>query len=228
MSLKRFKNISKTLLSFALGIAILWWLYRDTDMGELWQIVQSANFGIIVFSFIFGVLGNYFRGIRWHLFIQSLGYDPSKRSIVLATFGNYAVNFLLPRAGDLWRCGAVSRYDKIPFSKTLETFLIDKVLDIVAGVLIVLISFFLSIDFFVSYFTENSGFAENINKILSNPLIYVLLIISLVALVLMFAVFKNNPITLRIKKSLSVIRTDMKLILRMRAKGKIIFYTILS
>ncbi len=228
MNLKRLKDISKTLLSLALGIAILWWLYRDTDMEELWRIIKSANFGIIAFSLIFGVLGNYFRGIRWYLFIHSLGYKPPKASIVLSTFGNYAVNFLLPRAGDVWRCGAVSKYDNIPFSKTVETFLIDKVLDIVAGLAFVLISFLLSIDFFISYFNRNPGFAENIDKLLSNPLIYLLFIVAIIAVLLMFTLFKNNKIVLKLKRTFSVVRTDLKLILRMKAKGKIILYTILA
>ena len=119
------KSFLKTVLSLLLGLFIIWAMYRDTDLGELWEITRSANFGIIAFSLIFGLLGNLLRGLRWELFVNSLGYHPPRASLVYATLGNYAGNFVLPRAGDVWRCGVESRYDRSPFSRTLETFLID-------------------------------------------------------------------------------------------------------
>lgn len=118
------KSLLKTVISLLLGLVIIWAMYRNTDMGgELWQIVKSANLGIIGLSLIFGLIGNTLRGLRWELFLNSLGgYHPPRSSVIYATLGNYAVNFVLPRAGDIWRCGVVSKYDKIPFTKTLETF----------------------------------------------------------------------------------------------------------
>src|SRR5690606_26985913 len=148
------KNILKTLLSLVLGLLIIWAMYRNSDLGELWDIIETANFGIIGVSLIFGLIGNLLRGLRWELFVNSLGYHPPRASLVYATLGNYAVNFVLPRAGDVWRCGVVSRYDRIPFSRTLETFLIDKVVDIIAGVSVILFSMLFSIDFFSSYFRD--------------------------------------------------------------------------
>jgi len=127
MNSKRIQDILKTVLSLALGVAIIWLLYRKTSLREVWEIARSAHFGIIASSLVFGLLGNYFRALRWELFLNSLGYRPKRESIVFATFGNYAVNFLLPRAGDLWRCGIVTKYDQIPFSKTFETFFVDKI-----------------------------------------------------------------------------------------------------
>jgi hypothetical protein len=94
------KNILKTLLSLVLGLLIIWAMYRNSDLGELWDIIETANFGIIGVSLIFGLIGNILRGLRWELFVNSLGYHPPRASLINATLGNYAVNFLLPRAGD--------------------------------------------------------------------------------------------------------------------------------
>jgi hypothetical protein len=202
-------------------------MYRNTDLGELWQIVESANFGIIAASLIFGLLGNTLRGLRWELFVNSLGYHPPRASIVYATLGNYAVNFVLPRAGDIWRCGVVSKYDKIPFAKTLETFLVDKVVDVMAGLLVIFVSILLYIDFFVSYFHNNPQFAENMSAFFSSVWIYVILGAMLLAVVLMVTVFKKTPYMVKVKNFFYTVKYDLKLIWEMKEKWRIIIYTIL-
>ncbi|MGI6048536.1 MAG: lysylphosphatidylglycerol synthase transmembrane domain-containing protein [Petrimonas sp.] len=228
MNSKRIQDILKTVLSLALGIAIFWLLYRKTSLKEVWEIVKSAHFGIIASSLIFGLLGNYFRALRWELFINSLGYNPKRESIVFATFGNYAVNFLLPRAGDLWRCGIVSKYDQIPFAKTFETFFVDKILDILAGVVLVIISLALYVDFFVTYFHQNPGFAENLTRLFTSVWLYMLLALIIGGIFVMFFYFKENPIVKKVNNFFQTVKYDMALIAKMKSKKRIIIYTILA
>ena len=221
------KNIIKTLLSLLLGLIIIWAMYRNSDLGELWSIVETANFRIIAVSLIFGLIGNVLRGLRWELFVNSLGYHPPRASIINATLGNYAVNFVLPRAGDLWRCGVVSKYDKIPFSKTFETFLIDKIVDVIAGLSIIFISIILYIDFFISYLSNNPQFGENIVSLFSSVWIYVILVIIILLITLFLIFFNENPIMVKVRNFLKTVKHDLKLISKMKEKRKIIIYTIL-
>jgi len=227
MNAESVKSVLKTVLPLLLGLIIIWAMYRNTNLGELWEIVQSANFGIIGASLIFGLLGNTLRGLRWELFVNSLGYHPPRNSIVYATLGNYAVNFVLPRAGDIWRCGVVSKYDKIPFAKTLETFLVDKMVDVMAGLLVIFVSVLLYIDFFVSYFHNNPQFAESMSAFFSSVWIYVILGALLLVVVLLVTVFKKRPYMVKVKKFFNTVKYDLKLIWKMREKWRIIIYTIL-
>ena len=221
------KSLLKTLFSLSLGIAIIWAMYRDTDMGELWDIIKSANIGIIAASLIFGLVGNILRGLRWELFINSLGYHPPRASVIYSTLGNYAVNFVLPRAGDIWRCGVVSRYDKIPFAKTVETFLIDKVLDVVAGLAVIFVSIALYIDFFVSYLQDNPQFTDSMARLLSSVWIYIALGVMLLVVVLMFTVFRKTPLMKKVWKFVRTLKYDLQLLAGMKSKKRIIIYTIL-
>ncbi len=202
-------------------------MYRDTDMGELWDIIKSANIGIIAASLIFGLVGNILRGLRWELFINSLGYHPPRASVIYSTLGNYAVNFVLPRAGDIWRCGVVSRYDKIPFAKTVETFLIDKVLDVVAGLAVIFVSIALYIDFFVSYLQDNPQFTDSMARLLSSVWIYIALGVMLLVVVLMFTVFRKTPLMKKVWKFVRTLKYDLQLLAGMKSKKRIIIYTIL-
>ena len=202
-------------------------MYRNTNLSELWEIARSANFLIIGSSLVFGLIGNIIRGLRWELFVNSLGYHPPRTSLVYATLGNYAVNFVLPRAGDLWRCGVVSKYDKMPFSKTFETFIIDKAVDIVAGLSIIFISIVLYIEFFVSYINNNPQFSESISNLFSSAWIYTGLILMITASVLMFTVFRRTSFMLKVIRFLNTVKYDLKLISGMKEKKRIIIYTIL-
>lgn len=221
------KSLLKTVLSLLLGLFIMWAMYRDTDMGELWDITRSANFGIIAFSLIFGLIGNLLRGLRWELFVKSLGYHPPRASLLYATLGNYAVNFVLPRAGDVWRCGVVSKYDRIPFSKTLETFLVDKVVDIIAGLTVILISVLLYIDFFVSYFRDNPQFAEKMNDFFSSVWIYLIPAALLLTVIAMRIFFRRTWLMIKIKRFVNTLRYDLRLISGIKEKKRIIIYTLL-
>ncbi len=221
------KNILKTLLSLMLGLLIIWAMYRNSDLGELWSIIETANFWIIAASLMFGLIGNLLRGLRWELFVNSLGYHPPRASIVYATLGNYAVNYVLPRAGDFWRCGVVSKYDKIPFSKTLETFLIDKIVDVIAGLSIIFISIILYIDFFISYINNNPQFGRSIINLFSSVWFYVILGVTIFIIVLFLTIFKKNPIMVKIHNFFKAVKHDLKLISVMKEKWRIIIYTIL-
>ena len=132
LNLKTSRKIARTIFPLALGVLVLWLLYKDTNMAELWRLTKSANFYIIAYSLLFGLAGNIFRALRWELTIQSVGYYPKRISLIYAVMGNYAVNFVLPRAGEVWRCGVITKYDKIPFSTTFGTLIVDRFFDVLA------------------------------------------------------------------------------------------------
>ena len=129
-----FKRILRTFLKIVLplvfGGLLLWFLYREMDITEIWRVVkEGVRYDIILFSLLFGLLANVVRGLRWGLLIRSLGERFKMTNAVYAVLGNYAVNLVLPRVGEVWRCGMVTRYDKISFTKLLGTLLIDRVSD---------------------------------------------------------------------------------------------------
>lgn len=227
MNKKSLKDILKTIFSLALGLLIIWLLYRNTNLHELWQIMKSANFVILAISLLFTLAGNVIRGYRWEIFIRSLGYKPKVLSVVYATLGNYAVNYLLPRAGDFWRCAAVTRYDKVPFAKTFETYLIDKFLDMIAVAIVVFLSIVLNIDFFISYTKQNPAFQEGIIRIFSSTWLYLAAAAGILLIVLLFTVFKHTKIVLKIKGLWEIIQYDLKLISKIKEKKRIIAYTVI-
>ena len=221
------KSAFKTFFPLVVGVVILWLLYKDTNLAELWAITKSANFTIIAYSLIFGLAGNIYRALRWELTIQSLGYYPKRMSLIYAVMGNYALNFVLPRAGEIWRCGVVTKYDKIPISATFGTLIVDRFFDVVAMGFIMVLCFALDFKFFISYLETNPAVGSSVFATLSSFWFYASIII---VVALIYAVFKFLPNIFLIKKIKLFylgMKKDILMVWKMKQKGLFILYTFL-
>jgi len=157
MDLKKFfHRATRILLPLSLGCLLLWGLYNDHDFGKMMVIVKKGlRFDIILFSLFFGLAANMARGFRWALLIDSLGERVKRINVILSVFGNYAINMTLPRAGEIWRCSEVAKYEKISFAKLFGTMLVDRVMDTLVVGLVTISLFVFNISFFNRYFSEN-------------------------------------------------------------------------
>ena len=217
------KPLSKFLRIFIpliLGIIILYFLYRQTNFHELWRDIKGANWGILSFSLIFGLMGNVFRGIRWKLIINPLGYYPKTSHVVYAVLGSYAVNFAIPRAGEFWRCGMVSKKEKIPLKKLIGTILIDRVFDMVMVGLFLLAAFVCNVNVF---YKKRELF--NLPAWLTSPGFYIGLALTALICVAILVVLKNNRIVKKIRNFLIEIWKDMVKVWYMKEKKRFLIYT---
>lgn len=221
------KKVLKTLFPLVLGTVVLWLLYKDTDMAELWQITKSANFTIIAYSLLFGLAGNIFRALRWELTIQSVGYYPKRMSLIYAVMGNYAVNFVLPRAGEVWRCGVVTKYDKVPFSTTFGTLIVDRFFDVVAMGFIMLLCLLLDFRFFFAYFQTNPTVGQSVISTFSSFWFYAIIILFFMLLYIVFRFLPNFFLIKKIKLFYSGMKRDILTVWKMNQKGLFILYTFL-
>lgn len=216
----------KIVLPLALGIFIIYFLVRDINPNELWTVIKDANWGILAFSLIFGLLGNTLRGYRWKLFINPLGYTPKTSNLCFAIYGGYAVNLILPRAGEVWKCGIIAKEEKIPFSKLFGTMLLDRVFDLFTVTLITLFAFFSNIEFFASQLGKNQEMFDKVIAIVSSPILYIATIGLIVLIWIAFKFFKENFIIKKIKSFVDSIKNDMKAIWKMKTKGRLLLCTI--
>lgn len=219
-------NLIKVVLPLGLGIAIIYYLISKIDPSQLWEILKDANWGILLFSLFFGLLGNTIRGYRWALFITPLGYSPKISNLNYAIYGGYAVNFALPRAGEIWRCGVIAKEDKIPFSKLFGTMILDRIFDTITVAIISLVAFLFNMQFFLTQLEQNQTTFNTISGIFKSPLLYLAIGAAIITTYIVFRFFKENVIVRKIKGFLSSIASDLKAIWKMNTKGRVFLYTI--
>jgi hypothetical protein len=87
--------------------------------------------------------------------------------------GNYALNLVLPRVGEVWRCGVVAKYEKISFTKLLGTLFVDRISDTIMVGLITMSIFFFNFKFFTRFFARNPSLIEGFQSMFNSIWIYV-------------------------------------------------------
>lgn len=219
-------KLLKVVLPLGFGIAIIYYLFKDIDFAEVWSILKSANWAILLFSLVFGLLGNTIRGYRWEMFIKPLGYSPKVSNLNYAIYGGYAVNFALPRAGEIWRCGVIAKEENIPFSKLFGTMILDRIFDTFTVLFISLLAFAFNMQYFITYLKSNQQTFETFSSILTSPVLYIAIVAAIVTTYIVFKFFKENIIVRKIKDFLVGMANDMKAIWKMKTKGRLLLCTI--
>ena len=138
-------------LSFAFGIIFL--LFKNQDPTQLIKEIQKVDGKWVFFSMIFGGWAYVSRGLRWIVLIDALGYNSTKLNSVSAVSIGYFTNMFIPRAGEISRCTALNQVEKIPVDKLFGTILVERVLDFVFLILLILLIFVLKFNDLLSFYS---------------------------------------------------------------------------
>lgn len=115
---KHVNSVVKVALPLLLGGAILYWMYRDFDFGSIREVLTNEmNWTWMVLSLPFGILAQAFRGWRWEQALTPIGEHPRKRVCVLSIYLSYAVSLVIPRVGEVARCGVLRNGTARPFPR---------------------------------------------------------------------------------------------------------------
>ena len=128
----------KILIPLLIGAVILFFTYRDYDFSQFWADMKRIDWRWLAAALAFSAFGPLFRGLRWNLLLEPIGYDVPKKDTVLTVFTGYAANIIIPRVGEVSRCAILERNAGVPFSKGLGTLVAERVVDAVLLGLIVL------------------------------------------------------------------------------------------
>ena len=134
---KIIKKAFKVVLPLALGGFILLWVYKDFDFSRVGEVLEHGmNYWWMLLTLVFGVFSHVLRGWRWKQTLAPLGAYPKTSDCVNAIFVSYAANLVVPRIGEISRCGILSKYDNVSFSKSLGTVVTERLIDTLCVALI--------------------------------------------------------------------------------------------
>lgn len=221
------RTILKIFIPLAFGGLLLWVLYRKVDIREIIHIIKSGvRYDILLFSLIFGLAANLIRALRWKMLINSLDENPRTLNVICAVLGNYAVNLVLPRVGEIWRCGVIKKYDKVSFTQLLGTLVVDRTADTVAVGLITLGIFIFNIGFFTSFFDKNPALLEGFYSMFTSIWVYVALATVVAGIWFVLTYMKNFSLVKKAKDIFRNVWEGIKSIWYLKQKGLFLVYTI--
>ena len=181
-------KILKFLAFFSLGAFIFWLIYKDQDIEHIKSVLKNdVNYFWVLISLFIGLLSHISRTLRWGLMIEPVGHKPRFTNTFLAVMVGYLMNMAFPRMGEISRCGVLSRYEKLPFTKLLGTVVAERLIDVVSLLILLVAVIVLQFGKVLGFLKSNPEIENKLMAIVSSPV----LLIGLAALVILLFVFRK-------------------------------------
>lgn len=136
----------KFLAFFAVGILLLWIAFRNANFTKLWSELKEADYSWLLLSVLFGFFAYASRARRWVLLIYPLGFKPSTKNAFYSLMTGYLANVALPRVGEITRCVALGKKEKIPVDQLIGTVVVERTIDFLSLLTIMIVLIFTSGD----------------------------------------------------------------------------------
>jgi uncharacterized protein (TIRG00374 family) len=138
----------------------------------------------------------------------------------------YLMNLALPRMGEISRCGVLSRYEKISFSKLFGTVVAERLLDVVSLLVLLIIVIVTQFGQMLRFIEKNPAISEKISSITRSPFLIVGFILVIVLAYLFRNTFKETVIFKRLMTLLSNFREGFVSIKNIKQKGWFWFHSV--
>lgn len=216
------------MLPFVLGLGILWWMYRGTNWSDFGHyVLHEMNWWWMLLSLAFGILPQMARAWRWKMALEPLGEHPRRTSCIDAIFMSYAASLVIPRVGEVTRCGTLKTADGVSFTKSLGTVVTERLVDSLLMLLFTGIAFLLQLPMFLRFLKEtNTNIGDLLYRFTGTG--YIVTFICLVAaLIAVFVAIRRFSF---FKKSRDMLRDMWEGVLSLRKVRNLplyLFYSVL-
>jgi uncharacterized protein (TIRG00374 family) len=197
--LKNGLQVSASLLVAAL---VFYYLYKDIESNVILEALRGTDVLWFSAAMVIGLVGFWLRAWRWKTLIATNESVTVRTTPVFWSlmFG-YVVNLILPRAGEVARCGAVRKTYSIQFGKIFGTVVLERTIDLVFMLLMTALAFLLQGGIFIEIF-ENLVSLSALKSFFNEYLLLSILLFSLLLLlaVLAYLKFKKTAWLMKIRQ----------------------------
>lgn len=138
----RWGDVLRLVVFLGIGVFFIYWFLLKLDADQkaaIWQSFREADYWWVGVAMLCSLLSHFVRALRWQLLFHPIGCKPA----LMHTFGSVVVAYLgnlaFPRAGEVMRCATLRTSDGIPVEKSLGTVVTERLIDLLAFALIVVI-----------------------------------------------------------------------------------------
>jgi|TARA_B110000503_G_scaffold15854_2_gene22408 uncharacterized protein (TIRG00374 family) len=210
-------NYIKIILPISIGLILVVYSFSKISIDQILFYLKNSNYYWILIGIFFGSLSHISRSYRWNYLLSPLGYKITFLNSFFAVFSAYLINYTIPRAGDVARATIISKYENIPFDKTLGTIIAERIADLICAFTIICIAIIIKKDFIL-----------NLILVKINSMSLTSLILVLITFISFFLLLKYIFPSLLNKINLffSGISQGILAITKMKHRWKFIFHTI--
>ncbi|HSF52431.1 MAG TPA: lysylphosphatidylglycerol synthase transmembrane domain-containing protein [Algoriphagus sp.] len=210
----KIKQGIQVVISLAIAIWIFWFLYKDIQLTMLLDQLRSSNWFWILLSLLISLFGYWLRGWRWALLISpEEGKKVTSNRAYHAVMVGYLVNFLVPRAGEVARCGVLSRTNGVSIGHLFGTVLLERSIDLLFLVFTISLAFLVENQLFIALAGELMDLDTLGEKLLSNlPILLGGAAVFIIFIYLLLKKFQNHGLVKKIQNFGRQLLTGLKTI----------------
>jgi hypothetical protein len=162
-----------TFFKYALPLVVAFlllkfYVFKEISLADMVQEFKRANYYWVALSGVMLLLAHVSRSHRWNLLLQPLGYRPSLFHTFVAVMVGYFANLILPRMGEVTRCGLLHRMEKVPVNSAFGTVVAERIFDVIMLVLLLSLNFILEFNrlsgFFIEFFSSKFGGLSEVSQ----------------------------------------------------------------
>lgn len=229
---KRLLSFLKYMIFAAIGGGLVWWQITGMSPEEKTQFIASLKSIHYVYVFpivIMGLLSHYFRALRWKMLADPIKVI-SRRNAFYTTMLGYFGNTFVPRAGEILRCSALAKYEKMPFPSVLGTVIVERAFDLVCFILFIVLTIVVQVDVvgqFVQEKTSNLFDGLTASAWLAAVLVLACLAAGCLLIRWIFRRFGENAMVQKIKGITAGLKEGLSTVVHLKNKGRFLALTFL-
>ncbi len=228
LSLKKIAvQIVKFLAFFAIGAFIFWLIYKDQDIERIKTVLKNdVNYTWVFISLVIGLVSHISRTLRWGLMIEPIGHKPRFINTFLGVMVGYLMNLAIPRMGEISRCGVLSRYEKISFTKLIGTVVAERLVDMISLLILLGVVIFSQFGKMLSFLQRNPEIQDKLSSVLKSPFLIIGVVLILILFFIFRKAFRNTIIFKKIIEILKNFKEGFISIRSIKRKGWFYFHSI--
>ncbi len=227
---KRILNILKFLIFLGAGLFLFWLIYKDQKLEVLKDNIEHIDYIWLVLALLSGGLSHVIRAARWQMMVKPYGYTPRFSNSFFAVISTYFANLAVPRLGEVTRPGILKKYEKIPFSISFGTIVLERAIDLLILLILTVILFLTQTHVFVDFANNNPDVAMHLAKIKNSAWPYVLvslMALGFVALIVFWKRIKQTVLYQKFEHIIEQFLDGIRSIRKLKNNWLFIAYTLL-
>lgn len=222
------KDILKVVLTLACSVLLVIWMFQKVDFHDVMHIITDGDvrFGWMIAVVPVVILSHVIRGYRWGIQLKAAGLgDIPGLTLACSIFGAYALNLIIPYAGEAWRIVWMARRRKAPVSTVLGTDIGDRGSDAIVVMILLLLATIVGHPFIMA-FLHHYPVGDRIISIVSNPWLWIATVICVGSTAALIIRFRNTKWIASFLLGLKRTWTGFRILFTMKGRGLYLILTL--
>lgn len=189
-------------------------------------LTNDVNYSWIWLSVFLGVLSHISRAARWRYLIEPLGHKPRLSNTFFAVMIGYIMNLVVPRMGELSKCGVMSKYEKISFARLIGTMITERIFDLLVLGMVTILMVVTQFGHVLQFLNENPDIREKVTNLAFSPILIAGLVIALILTIVLWKKIRKSNLFRKIETAASHFKEGILSVRYVKNKGAFMFHSL--